>query len=88
MRRGRSEGVFRVDLPVDWLVTSTLALIHAASALTQSGQMDHLRSLELLVTTVEELWVGRTGAPGPVRPAKRRDRASGARPTGNIAPLL
>ena len=72
MRRGRSEGVFRADLPVDWLVTSTLALIHAASALTESGQMDHRRSLQLLVTTVEELWVGRTGAPGPARPDTRR----------------
>jgi AcrR family transcriptional regulator len=60
LRRGRSEGVFRADLPDDWLVTSTLALIHAASGLTQSGQMDHRRSLRLLVNTVEELWVGRT----------------------------
>jgi AcrR family transcriptional regulator len=72
LRRGRTEGAFRDDLPVDWLVTSTLALIHAASALNQSGQMDRRRSLQLLITTVEELWVGPTDTHGPARPATRR----------------
>jgi AcrR family transcriptional regulator len=75
MRRGRSEGVFRADRPIEWLMTCTLALIHAAAALMESGQVDHHRSLQLLVTTVEELWVGRTGAPGPTLPATRRARA-------------
>ena len=69
--RGRSEGVFRVDLPVDWLVTSTLALIHAASAIAQSGRVDSRRSLELVMTTVEDLCVGRAEAGEPFRPATR-----------------
>jgi AcrR family transcriptional regulator len=74
IKRGRSEGVFRADLPVDWLVTGTLALVHAASAMAQSGRTDTRRSLDLLTTTVEDLCVGpgQTGEPSrlPMRRAR------------------
>jgi AcrR family transcriptional regulator len=65
IRRGRSEGAFRTDLPVTWLVTSTLALIHAAAAVVQSGAMDSRRSLELLTITVQDLYVGQNRSSEP-----------------------
>jgi AcrR family transcriptional regulator len=62
IRRGQSESAFRVDLPVSWLVNSTLVLIHAAWAMVQSGGMDSRRSLELLLITVEDLCARQTRA--------------------------
>ena len=35
--RGREEGAFRTDLPAEWLVTATLALIHGAAEEVRAG---------------------------------------------------
>jgi len=55
--RGRAQGVFRSDLPVDWLVTSCLAVIHAAAAEVWAGRMSSAAALEILCATVESLCV-------------------------------
>ncbi|WP_395110201.1 TetR/AcrR family transcriptional regulator [Actinomadura sp. SCN-SB] len=37
--RGREAGVFRADLPVDWLVTTVYSLLHAAADEAAAGRM-------------------------------------------------
>ena len=58
VERGRAEGAFRADLPVDWLVTATLALIHGAAEEVRAGSMESADALEVLVTSAQELLVG------------------------------
>jgi AcrR family transcriptional regulator len=58
VERGRSEGAFRTDLPVDWLVTATLALIHGAAEEVRAGSMGSGEALEVLVATTQELLAG------------------------------
>jgi len=59
--RGRREGAFRADVPADWLITSCLALIHAAAEEVRAGQLDAQAALEVLTATVTELFVGPGG---------------------------
>ena len=58
VERGRAEGAFRADLPVDWLVTATLALIHGAAEEVRAGSMESADALEVLTTSAQELLVG------------------------------
>ncbi|MGH2896225.1 MAG: hypothetical protein ACRDPM_23555 [Solirubrobacteraceae bacterium] len=62
MERGRAEGAFRTDLPVDWLVTASLALIHGAAEGVRAGSMDSGEALEVLVTSTQELLAGPSAA--------------------------
>jgi TetR/AcrR family transcriptional regulator, mexCD-oprJ operon repressor len=57
-KRGRREGAFRTDVPVDWLVTSCLALIHAAAEEVREGELDSDAALEALSVTVADLLEG------------------------------
>lgn len=68
LQRGRREGSFRTDLPVEWMVAACTALIHAAALTTRSGRMDPDSALDALLTTVTELCTGT-----PARPASRTD---------------
>ena len=61
VERGRSQGAFRTDLSTDWLVTSSLALIHAAAEEERSGSMSHRAALTVLVSTLTDLLVGGSG---------------------------
>jgi AcrR family transcriptional regulator len=65
IERGRSEGAFRTDLSTAWLVTSSLALIHAAAEEVRSGSMRHRAALTVLVSTLTELFVGGSAARVP-----------------------
>jgi TetR/AcrR family transcriptional repressor of mexCD-oprJ operon len=58
-RRGREEGTFRTDVPVDWLVTMYLALVHAAAdhAVVHGTPRD--AALQLLQQTVGEVFAAR-----------------------------
>ena len=58
MERGRREEAIRVDVPVDWLVTSALALIHAAAEEVRAGELDAGAALDALLLTVVDLVVG------------------------------
>lgn len=54
--RGRREGAFRTDVPADWLVTTSLALIHAASEEVREGELDSEAALDVLSATVTDLF--------------------------------
>ena len=58
LERGRQEGAFRTDVPTSWLVTSSLALIHAAAEEVRAGELEEQAALEILTATVTELVVG------------------------------
>jgi len=57
--RGRREGAFRSDLPAEWLVTATLALIHGAAEEVRAGSLDEPAAMDALLATVDELLTGR-----------------------------
>lgn len=56
--RGRAEGALRSDLPAEWLVTATLALIHGAAEEVRAGSMGSDEARGVLVTSVQELLAG------------------------------
>lgn len=58
LARGRREGAFRTDLTPEWLVTSCLALIHAAAEEVRAGELDSVAALQALLHTVAELFAG------------------------------
>jgi AcrR family transcriptional regulator len=60
IERGRAEGTFHSDLPVDWLVTCCLALIHAAAEGVRAGELDSKAALDVLSVTIADLFVGRS----------------------------
>jgi AcrR family transcriptional regulator len=63
VERGVDEGVFRANVPADWLVTSFLALAHAAAEAVRHGELESGAALAVLSITVTDLFVGRTPAP-------------------------
>jgi AcrR family transcriptional regulator len=58
VERGRREGAFRSDVPTGWLITSCLALIHAAAEEVRACELDAQTALDVLTATVSELLVG------------------------------
>lgn len=54
--RGRREGSFRTDVPAGWLITATLALIHATAEEVRLGHLDPDAGLHALTLTVTELF--------------------------------
>jgi AcrR family transcriptional regulator len=58
LERGRREGAFRTDVPTGWLITSSLALIHAAAEEVRAGELDAQAALDVLTATVTEVVVG------------------------------
>ena len=61
VKRGRREGSFRRDVPANWLVTSCLALIHAAAETVRAGELDSDAALAVLSVTVADVFEGRSG---------------------------
>jgi AcrR family transcriptional regulator len=58
LERGQRERAFRTDVPTGWLVTSCLALVHAAAEEVRTGLLDPQRALDVLTLAVRELFVG------------------------------
>jgi len=56
--RGRREGAFRTDVPTAPLVTSCVALIHAAAEATRAGELDPEAATQALPVLVTDLFVG------------------------------
>ena len=56
--RGRREGAFRTDLPADWLVTSCVALMHAAVDEVRAGRLSARTAQKALQASTRDLWVG------------------------------
>jgi AcrR family transcriptional regulator len=53
--RGRKDGSFRTDMPVGWLVTASLALMHAAAEAVRTGELSPEAALKTLSLTIAEL---------------------------------
>ena len=58
MKRGRSGGSFRTDLPAGWLVTACIALIHACTEEVRAGRIDAGEAPGILTATVRDLFTG------------------------------
>jgi TetR/AcrR family transcriptional regulator, mexCD-oprJ operon repressor len=56
IERGRQEGALRGDLPADWLVSMYFALVHGAQEHAAGHDMDRAQALELLKTSVSDLF--------------------------------
>lgn len=52
LERGRDSGAFRQDLPVEWLVTVAVSLMHAAADEVQAGRLDADHAGDYLVATL------------------------------------
>ena len=58
IERGRRDGVFRTDLPPEWLATMYFSLVHGADEHARTHSVGRERALELLTTTARELFAG------------------------------
>ena len=56
--RGRADGSFRTDLPAGWLVTASIALVHACSDGVRAGHIDERDAVRILTTSVRDLFTG------------------------------
>jgi TetR/AcrR family transcriptional repressor of mexCD-oprJ operon len=68
LERGQADGSFRTDLPAAWLVTASIALVHACSDQVRAGQIDEHDAARILTTSVRDLFTG-------TRPRTQSDRA-------------
>jgi AcrR family transcriptional regulator len=59
LARGQADGSFRTDLPAAWLVTSTIALIHACADEVRAGRIADDDAARILTVTVRDLFAGR-----------------------------
>jgi TetR/AcrR family transcriptional repressor of mexCD-oprJ operon len=61
--RGQADGVFRDDVPADWLVSSFFALVHAAHEDVTARRLSSKAALDALTKTVPDLFSARATAP-------------------------
>ena len=52
LERGRRDGSFDPELPVEWMLTVALELVHAASRAVSAGQLDDTEAERLLTSSV------------------------------------
>lgn len=76
VRRGRAEGSFRSDQPVEWIESSCLALIHNAVIMVRSGRMVPESALKALIVSVVDLCVGAIGGRKRLGAGHRRSKLS------------
>jgi AcrR family transcriptional regulator len=70
LRRGREAGVFRRDLPLEWLTTACFTLMHAASAEVVAGRLDEHHAETAVIESI--LGVCRDRSPVKSRPHPSR----------------
>jgi TetR/AcrR family transcriptional regulator, mexCD-oprJ operon repressor len=58
LERGQADGSFRTDLPARWLVTASIALVHACSDEVRAGRIDEYDAVRILTTSVRDLLTG------------------------------
>jgi TetR/AcrR family transcriptional regulator, mexCD-oprJ operon repressor len=61
---GRGGGSFRSDLPVGWLVTTCIAVIHACAGEVRAGRVDERDAVRILTATILGLFTGPGQEPG------------------------
>jgi len=54
--RGQSDGVFRTDLPLSWLVTALYSLVHAAADEISAGRLTAGQAPDVLVASLRSLY--------------------------------
>jgi AcrR family transcriptional regulator len=66
LERGQADRSFRTDLPARWLVTASIALVHACSDEVRAGHIDEHDAVRILTTSVRDLLTGTQprGEPG------------------------
>ncbi len=62
LERGRADGSFRSDLPAGWLVTASIALVHACSDGVRAGQIAEQDAVRILSTSIRDLFTGASRA--------------------------
>jgi TetR/AcrR family transcriptional regulator, mexCD-oprJ operon repressor len=62
LARGQADGSFRTDLPADWLVHASIALIHTCNDGVRSGRIDPDDALRILTTSIRDLFTGTSPA--------------------------
>jgi AcrR family transcriptional regulator len=55
LQRGQADGSFRTDLPARWLVTASIALVHACNDEVRAGRIDEHDAIGILTTSVRDL---------------------------------
>jgi AcrR family transcriptional regulator len=58
LERGQADGSFRTDLPARWLVTASIALVHACSDEVRAGNIVEHDAVRVLTTSVRGLLTG------------------------------
>jgi AcrR family transcriptional regulator len=58
IERGRAEQVFRSDLPAEWLLAASLALVQAAAAAVSDGRMDEASAGDVVAASVVDVCTG------------------------------
>jgi len=59
LRRGQADGTFRTDLPVDWLVHASIALMHECNDGVRVGRINRDDALRIITTSILDLFTGR-----------------------------
>ncbi|NUT45676.1 MAG: TetR/AcrR family transcriptional regulator [Thermoactinospora sp.] len=55
IRRGQEQGVFRTDLPLDWLVNLVHYILHGAAAEVRAGRLAPSRAADVITRSVQSL---------------------------------
>lgn len=58
IERGRAEGAFREDVPVQWMVSSYFALVHACGDEMRAGRLDAAAAPGVLQATLRSVFAG------------------------------
>ena len=58
LQRGQADGSFRTDLPTHWLITASIALVHACNDEVRAGRIDQHDAIRILTTSVRDLLTG------------------------------
>src|SRR5262249_6694431 len=58
LERAQADGSFRTDLPARWLVTASIALVHACFGEVRAGRIDEHDADCILTTSVRDLLTG------------------------------
>jgi TetR/AcrR family transcriptional repressor of mexCD-oprJ operon len=61
VERGRREGAFRTDVPGEWLLACSYALVHAAADEVRAGRLDAASAPGVLSVSLRDLFVNRPG---------------------------
>jgi TetR/AcrR family transcriptional repressor of mexCD-oprJ operon len=64
VERGRREGAFRLDVPADWLVACSYALMHAAADEVRAGRLHGVSAPRALSLSLHDLFAGDTTTHG------------------------